>query len=429
MDIVKIKNFKELSVSDSRAKALQIAEAGLQAIDTGSIIRKTVSLQGDVLTVQGQSFQISKGKVIVIGVGKCSLEAGAELEKILGGRLTEGAVIDVRKGVLNKIVTYEGTHPLPSAQNAEAAQKIIEMVSNLTEDDLVIFLISGGGSTLLYLPEDKGAEEELPIMHALIDAGATIQEINIIRKHMSLARGGYLAEHIYPARGVSLIFSDVPTDNIGFIASGPTIKDTTTVKEAEEMLRKYDILKTCGMEKCGLIETPKDDKYFANVRNILVVSNSTALEGMRLEAEKLGFKVEVQTNRLTGEARDVAGMLIDKLRSAGPHAALLYGGETTVTVRHDGKGGRNLELALSGLRTIGNGQIILSMDSDGRDNTDYAGAICDTISKKKAEDLKIYPEQYLSENKSYEFWEKVGDYLMTGYTGSNVSDLIITLNE
>jgi glycerate-2-kinase len=282
---------------------------------------------------------------------------------------------------------------------------------------------------LLYLPEDKGSKEELPIMKTLMDVGATIQEINTIRKHMSLARGGYLAKYAYPARGVALIFSDVPTDNLNFIASGPTIKDQTTVKEAEEVLDKYKVLKTCGIEKCGLIETPKEDKYFVNMRNILIASNSTALEAMRVEAEKLGYATEVRTNRLAGEARDVAKMLLDNLKTAPHKTVYLYGGETTVTVKHDGKGGRNLELALSALRTVQEGQMVLPFDSDGHDNTDYAGAICDTIAGKKAQDLNIDLEQYLSENRSYEFWGKIGDYLMTGETGSNVSDLIITINE
>ena len=195
------------------------------------------------------------------------------------------------------------------------------------------------------------------------------------------------------------------------------------------MLRKYDILKKCGIEKCGLIETPKDDKYFQKIINILIASNSTALEAMRNGGEKLGFKVGVRTSRLSGEAKDVAMTLVNALNGAEPHTVLLYGGETTVTVKHDGKGGRNIELALSGLRTIKDGQIVLPMDSDGHDNTDYAGAVCDTISKKKASDMSLDLEQYLSENRSYEFWEKIGEYLMTGYTGSNVSDLIITINE
>ncbi len=429
MDIVKIKNFKELATSGLRTKALQIAEAGLQSIDSGNVIRNNVSLKGDILTVKGQDFPIDEGRVIVIGIGKCSLDAAAALEKILGDRITGGAVIDVREGKLDRIQTYKGTHPLPSAENAEAAQKIVDLISGLSENDFVIFIVSGGGSTLLYLPEDKGAKEELPIMRALIDVGATIQEINTIRKHMSLARGGYLAKYIYPAHGVSMIFSDVPTDNIEFIASGPTVKDMTTVKEAEEVLRKYDILKLCGIDKCGLIETPKEDKYFDNIINILVASNSTALEAMRAEAESLGFKTEIRTNRLSGEAREVAKSLVDNLYAAPVHTAYLYGGETTVTVKHDGKGGRNLELALSALRTVKEGELILPMDSDGHDNTDYAGAICDTIANSKASDLNLDLDKYISENRSYAFWEMVGDYLMTGDTGSNVSDLIITLKD
>jgi glycerate-2-kinase len=429
MDIVKIKNFDKLAVDGTRTKALQIAEAGLQAIDTERVINSNVSLEGNILKVKGEAFDLDEGKVFLIGIGKCSLYAAAAMQKILPNRISGGVVVDVREGKLDGIETYMGTHPLPSSQNEVAAQRIVDTISSLHENDLVIFLISGGGSTLLYLPEDKGAKEEEPIMQTLINVGATIEEINTIRKHMSLARGGYLAKYIYPAHGVALIFSDVPKDDVSFIASGPTVKDTTTIKDALEVLAKYDVLKTCGMEKCGLIETPKDDKYFLNMANILVVSNSTALEAMRKEAERMGFRTEVSTTSLSGEAKDVAKLLVERIQAAPANTAYLYGGETTVTVKHDGKGGRNLELALSALRMIKDGQIILPFDSDGHDNTDYAGALCDTIASKKAKDLGIDLEQYLSENRSYEFWEKIGDYLMTGDTGSNVSDLIITINE
>ncbi|MCL4405046.1 DUF4147 domain-containing protein [Patescibacteria group bacterium] len=426
---MKIKNSSELAESKSRNDALQIAEAGLEAIDTERVINRNVSLGNGVLTIGGRDFTISTGKIIVIGIGKCSLAAAAALEKILGDRISGGVVVDVVEGKLNRIATYKGTHPLPSAQNEEAAQRIVDTISGLQENDLVVFIVSGGGSTLLYLPKDGEAQEEMPMMHALIDVGATIQEINTIRKHMSLARGGYLAKYIYPASGVAMVFSDVPGNDIEFIASGPTIKDVTTVEEAEAVLRKYDILKKCGLGKCGLIETPKEDKYFEKVSNILVASNSLALEAMQAKAGELGLEAEIRTDHLSGEAKDVAQVLVGEIKSAALHTAYLYGGETTVTVKHDGKGGRNLELALSALRTIGDGQLLLAMDSDGIDNTDYAGAICDTIAKKRAEDMGIDIEQYLSENRSYEFWSKVGDYLMTGDTGSNVSDLIITLNE
>ncbi len=415
-------------MSEERKKALKIAEAGYQAIDSENVINGAVSVSDDALKVQGKEFPLGKGKILVIGIGKCSLSAAGALEKILGDRISGGAVLDVKEGKLERLETYKGTHPLPSPQNKKATERIVSLLSGLSEDDLVIFIISGGGSTLLYLPEEGRESEELPVIHALMDAGASIQEMNTVRKHMSKARGGYLAKYIYPARGIAMIFSDVPANDIGFISSGPTVKDVTTIEEAEKVLSKYGILEKCGLKNCGLIQTPKEDKYFEKMTNLLVVSNQTALDAMKNEAEKLGLKVKMCSSCLAGEAREVGKGLVDELnKDAEPGTVMLYGGETTVTVKHDNPGGRNQELALSALRYIGEGQIVMPLASDGIDNTDHAGAICDTISAKKAKDLNLDLEDYLSRNDSYDFWQKVGDFILTGDTGSNVSDLIVTI--
>jgi glycerate-2-kinase len=348
---------------------------------------------------------------------------------VLGDRIVAGVLVDVKVAPpLAHIKTFCGTHPLPSDENMHAAEAIVAALAGLTERDLVIFIISGGGSTLLFLPEDPASREEIPIMKALIDAGATIQEINTIRKHLSYARGGNLAKDAYPARVVSLIFSDVVGDDMEFIASGPTVKDVTTMDDAAAVLAKFDIQKTCGLEKCGLIETPKEDKYFERVSNVLVVSNHGALEAMKAAAARLGFAAEIRASDLTGESDDAGKMIADAIHVAPPRTALLWAGETTVTIHNSaGRGGRNLQLCASALRFVADGEEILSFASDGRDHGAFAGAICDIITKRAAVEAGVDPEVFRAANDTYALFEKIGNYVMTGDTGSNVSDLIIAL--
>jgi glycerate-2-kinase len=426
---MKIQNFDELATTDARRALLTIAEAGYEAIDTNAVLEKAMRLDGDTLFLADQTIDLAAvEKIVFIAIGKCAVEAGTFAERVLGDRISAGVLVDVKIGpTLAHIKTFCGTHPLPSDENMHAAEAIVAALAGLTERDLVIFIISGGGSTLLFLPKDKVNMEEIPIMTALIDAGATIQEINTIRKHLSYARGGNLAKDAYPARVVSLIFSDVVGDNMEFIASGPTVKDVTTMDDAAAVLAKFNVLKTCGLEKCGLIETPKEDKYFERVSNVLVVSNHHALEAMKAAAEKLGFATEIRASDLTGEADDAGKMIVESVRGIPAHSVLLWAGETTVTVRGTGRGGRNLQLCVSALRFVDDGEEILSFASDGRDHGAFAGAICDTITKRAAADAGVDPETFRANNDAYALFEKIGNYVMTGDTGSNVSDLIIAL--
>lgn len=426
---MKIQNFQQLAVSDGRRALLAIADAGLEAIDTTAAMRELLRVQGNVLVIGNETANLADvGKLVFIAVGKCAAEAATAAEATLGDRITRGVVVDVKVCPESKrLKTFCGTHPLPSDENLRATEAIVAALTGLTERDLVVFVISGGGSTLLFLPEDKTDRDEARIVTALMDAGATIEETNIVRKHLSLARGGYLAKYAYPARVVSLIFSDVPANDISFIASGPTVKDVTTVDDAAAVLAKLHILQTCNMEKCGLIETPKEDKYFERVRNVLAVSNVRALEAMKQSAEGLGFRAEIRGSALTGEASVVGRMVAEALHAAPAKTVLLWGGETTVTVHGKGRGGRNLEVSASALRFVRDGEEILSLASDGHDNGPYAGAICDTMTKKAIGDAGLDLEASLRENDTYTLFEKAGQYLMTGPTGSNVSDVIIAL--
>lgn len=423
-----IENFNQIAKTKERKLALEIIDAGLKAIDTKKVIQETIKKDGETLYISSESYILKDiQRLFVVGVGKCSLAAGEALEEILGDLITGGIVIDVREGKLNRIQAIAGDHPFPSEKNVNATKGIIELLSSATEKDLVIFIISGGGSTLLCYPEAMTCIDETEILKYLYLAGVGIRDINTVRKHLSTARGGYLAKHVYPARAVSLIFSDVPGDDVRFVASGPTIKDTTTIEDAKKILLESKLEEKTGIRNLHLVETPKEEKYFENIKNILVVSNRIALEAMADKAKSEGYEVEIVTAAFEGNARDIAKGVVEKIRSASAKTVHLYGGESTVTVNHVGKGGRNLELALVALETVGEGELVVSFASDGRDNTDFAGAISDMITKESADKLGLNAEGCVDANCSYDFFEKTGDFIKTGNTGRNVSDFIVAI--
>lgn len=429
----KIKNFSDLIQTDLRKNALLIVEEGLKAIDTKQVIYKNLKLQNNILKINDLEFNILNfERIIICGVGKCALEAVKATEEILGDYITDGIVLYVGNDdfiSLNKIEKIKGTHPYPSEINILGTKKILQKLSNLTEKDLVIFLISGGGSTLLCLPQNENAGLESEIFHILTKKGANIIELNTLRKHLSLARGGFLAKYIYPAKGVSLIFSDVLGNNISFVSSGPTVKDETTIDDALKIIKKYDLENFLKINNIELIETPKDDIYFQNFHNFLIASNDIALNAMKKKAEEFGFNAKIVNNSIHGEARDVGLEILKDLRNEFPKTVLLYGGETTVTIKGHGRGGRNLELVLSSAFNILDDELVISFDSDGRDNGDFAGAIADKITRdliyQNLEEAKIYFEN----NEEYPLFEKIGNYIYTGPTGSNVSDLMIAIKD
>jgi len=425
-----IRNFDDLAVTRECHDALMIVEAGLAAINTGKVIKENVRLTNNQLCVTSQICSVMEtARIFVVAVGKCAVAASLALEEILADRLTAGIALDVKTPAictLKKIRCFGGTHPLPSNQNIEYTREIVKLLTSLTKDDLVVVVVSGGGSTLLCLPKTGTCLEERAVVEVLLRAGATIQEINTVRKHLSLARGGQLAKHAYPAQVLGLIFSDVPGDDFSFIASGPTVKDETTTAEAKNILVKYAVLRTCGFEHCGLIETPKDDRYFERVTNILLVSNQIALEAMENEAQTLGYIAQIVTRELTGEAR-VMGEAWAK-RARAPKSCLLAGGETTVTVNNKlGQGGRNQELVLGALPYLPDNVTIISLASDGRDNSEVAGAIGNAVFFHQAVAHRLVPVDYLRDNNSYNFFAAVGGQIFTGHLDSNVSDLLVLL--
>ncbi len=426
----KIKNWRSLARSPLRRKALEIAEAGLWAIDTEQALRRHIAVTpAGHLLVKGERLHLpAHGKVLVAAIGKCAFAAAHALEAILGDRINGGVALGVGEPHgLSRIHPYQGTHPFPSMKNVAASRELVAFLQSATEHDVVLFVISGGGSTLLCLPSRGTCEGEEHLIKKLFHAGATIQDINTVRKHLSFARGGFLAKEAYPARVVSFIFSDVPGDDIAFISSGPTVYDHTTVQDARRVLQKFHLSHMVPEEL--LLETPKEKRYFARVRNVLLVTSHTALAAMREKAVQLGFRAKVDALYLRGEASTLGAHIITELHRAPHRSAYLYGGETTVTVRGHGCGGRNLELALSATRFVREGEILVAIASDGRDNSRFGGAICDTIAREHLMEKGIDIERFLANNDECPVYEAIGDYLMMGNTGSNVSDLMVVLKE
>ncbi len=425
---MKIKNISQLAVTETRRTLLAIAEAGLEAIDTEILIREVIKISGGAIRIGEYSFaEKDIEKLIIIALGKCAVGAARIAEEILGKKITGGIAFSpaaLEKQDLRFLTPIQGTHPLPSKENIEGSERVVEMVRGLTEKDLVVFIISGGASTLLCLPPSHDWSEEAEIFMALTKKGARIEELNTVRKHISGARGGFLSKYAYPARQLSLIFSDVPGGNIRTIASGPTVRDMTTITDAEAILKKYGVRR-----KPLFMETPKEEKYFRNSLYATVVSNETALKAMVTKASRVGYSARIMTTRLEGEARKVGKSVLHDLRRARLREALLYGGETTVSIRGSGRGGRNLELALAALGGVQRGEVLLTLASDGHDNGPFAGALCDTITRECARSKNLHIDVFLRDNDSYSFFEQAGDYLVTGDTGSNVSDLIVAMRE
>jgi glycerate 2-kinase len=427
----KIQNFASLSTSELRRAGLQIIEAGLQSIDTKAVVERLVKKSGGILSIGDEKINLSEiERLVVVGAGKCSFAAASALEEILGDRISDGIVIDVQKPrELEKIKAVVGDHPYSSGRNIEATRDIIRLLERCAEKDFVIFLISGGGSALLCQPKGHTVTQEKDIIQSLIHAGADIYKTNLIRKHLSLARGGYLASYSYPAKSIALVFSDVPGDHIEWVSSGPTYLDDTTVEDARKVLTEYGIEEKVGF-KVPLIETPKDAAIFGSVENILACSGRTAIAAMEKTARTLGYVPKVTEVPLEGEAREVGRNLAEQIAASSAKTVLLSAGETTVTITGEAKkGGRNLETGLGALAHIQPGNLVISVASDGHDNTEFAGAVCDIITKEVADKLGLSMSQALEEHSSFDFFEKTGQYLMTGDTGSNVSDLFLAIRE
>jgi len=386
-----------------------------------------------------------RGRTIVVGAGKASAAMARAAEEHWQGPL--GGLVVTRYGhavPCQRIEIVEAAHPVPDAAGREAAGRMLEMVSGLGEDDLVLALISGGGSALLSLPAPGlTLEEKQALTGALLRSGANIHEMNCLRKHLSAIKGGRLAAAAAPARVLSLLLSDVPGDDPAVIASGPTVPDPSTLEEARAVLEKYGITEPrAALEalRRAESETPKPgDPAFRRVENRLIATPQSSLEAAARIAKARGLATHILSDAIEGEAREVAKVMaaiaIQVRRRSQPFeppCILLSGGETTVTVKGEGRGGRNVEflLALAVALAGAPGIHALACDTDGIDGTeDNAGAMLTADSLERAEALGLGAKTMLANNDGYGFFKALGDLIMTGPTLTNVNDFRAILIE
>jgi glycerate 2-kinase len=422
-----IKNFDQLASTPLRRQAMEIIEAGFEAIQPDLVIRKSVVLNGDALSIQNKTFDLTQYEnLYVVAFGKSSYLAAKTLEEVLGDRITQGYAIGVTTGdPLKHIEAVVGTHPRPSELNAQTARKIIELIKNANEKDLVLVAISGGGSALLTAPFKIDVETKANIGDALMNGGANIHELNIVRKHLSEIKGGRLAELAYPAKVVSMIFSDVPGNDLATIASGPTVLDPTTVDQAKTILEKYKVYNKVGLAEIELTESPKDPTHFERVDNLLILDPTSAVTAMVEKSKELGFNPRILSTTLEGDAHEVGAKLLNEVKAG---EALIAAGESTVNVKGTGVGGRNLEVVLGNLKNIKPGQVLISGASDGHDHCDLAGAIGDENSVARAQEMGLDPDAYSQNSDSFNYFMKTGDGFDTGALDSNIADMFLAIS-
>ncbi len=433
----------------ARAIALKSLESALNAVDPKQIIRSKFSLKNSILKVNKYSFDLKKFQnIYVVGGGKASGSMAEALEQILGKLVTNG-LVNVPHGNKHKteiIKLHEASHPIPDSAGVKGTHRMLKIAEQAKKDELIICLISGGGSSLMPLPRGEiSIADKRKITEDLLKCGATINEINTVRKHISDFKGGWLAKKAYPATILNLILSDVVGDPLDFIASGPTVPDSTTFSDAIKVLKKYGIwdkapasirkVLTDG-EKALIPETPKaEDEAFEKVYNVVAGNNRFASLAACEDLKSAGLNTLLLTSTMEGEARHVGVMLasiaLEVFMSGNPvpkPAGIIAGGETTVTVTGKGLGGRNQEIALAAALKLGgmNGVVVASLSTDGVDGpTDAAGAIADGKTLTRAAEMELNPEEFLVENNSYNFFSKLGDLLFTGPTGTNVNDVSV----
>lgn len=430
-----IKNKKSLIGRDQlRQKLLSVVEAGYQSIILKNLLPAKIKRKGSLLIINNQALDLKKYlHIYLAGIGKCSSAAAGYLEKVLAKQLKAGLVIDVADNRLKKsglVKVLKGDHPLPSEKNLQFTKQLLDFISKLDKkNDLLIFIVSGGGSSLFFAPEGIKVGDFIKLTNDLHHSGANIHELNIVRKHLSAVQGGKLAEKIFPQEILALYFSDVISEtsnkNLETIASGPLYTDKHTSAEARQILIKYGLWQKYKDKIKFFSETLKDKKILRNVKQNLILTNEIGLLAMKEKASRFGFKPQILTDHYQGEANQ-AFLEIRKMAKKYPAKNLfLVGGEMTVRVKGKGKGGRNLQAVLASLKNLNSKEIFVSFASDGIDNTEYAGAIADSLAKTKIKDLKLALGDFLVTNNSFEFFKKTKDFLKTGSTGSNVADYLI----
>ena len=435
-----INNGQTPELKQVRKDVLDILSSAIDAVDPYNAVK--TRFENNNLKLDDKVFDLTDYEnIYVVGFGKASVGmAQAVCDSAI---IKSGIVItnDADNNVKNdNITTFAGGHPIPNNNSVIGAEKIVEMIKECNENDLLIVLISGGGSALLSMPR-IGLEELQITTDLLLKSGADINEINTVRKHLSFVKGGQLASFA-KCTVVSLIISDIIGDPIDFIASGPTYPDFTTFSDAKNIIRKYDLWDKLPVSARKIIEdgvngvisdTPKkDSSVFENIFNFIVANNKLACIAAEEKAEELGYKTMLLTTSLDGEAKEVGKYLVGKAKNYHTYAkksVFISGGETTVTIKGDGRGGRNQEMVLSSVEDINESDIVfVSFATDGIDGmSDAAGAIADPFTYKKSLEKGLDLKKFLDNNDSYEFFRKIDDFLITGATGTNVMDIQIII--
>ncbi len=430
-----------------RKQIVTVLQAALEAVDPATAVHRYLRREDDTLWVREVPYRLEPSThVYVVGAGKAGAPMAQAVEEILGERITAG-LVNVKYGYTlptHVVELVQAGHPIPDEAGVNGARKVAVLLQDVSPDDLVLCLISGGGSALMTWPvEGLTLADMRALTDSLLRRGATINEINTIRKHLERLKGGGLARLACPARLVSLILSDVVGNPLDVIASGPTVPDTSTFVQAYQLLERYNLLPEAppaavahlrrGSEG-AIAETPKPgDPIFQRTQNVIIASNDHAARAAQRAAEALGFHALVLSTYVEGEAREVAKVLtaIAKEVSASDRptprpACIIVGGETTVTVKGQGKGGRNQEMALMAAMRLGGFEdvAIACLATDGTDGpTDASGALADGNTVRRAAQLGLDPWEHLERNDSYPFFAALGDLLLTGPTNTNVNDL------
>lgn len=445
-----IKNFEELTQNSNqlRKDLLRILDFALSEVLPETAINKAVEIENETLKITDRNFHLpSLNNIYVIGSGKATYRMTKSLYKILQDKISEGIITinEPSKKDIGHIKVIQAGHPLPTKQGAEGANHILSIVKKATKKDLIIALISGGGSSLLAAPLEVISLMDLRKTNGLLLAsGASIKEINTIRKHISKIKGGRLSQNAYPAKLISLIISDVVGDDLSTIASGPTVGDSTTYRDASQIIEKYDlkdripssILDTIKKGVKGKIqETPgPEDKVLTTTFNRIILNNTKALESAQKKAAELGYNTFILSSKLEGRARKVGASHAETAKEIcqtgspiKPPAIILSGGECVVSLDNIGKqeGGPNQESVIGFAEKIESLEKIafLAVDTDGKDGySDFAGGI---IGGNKIKISGEEIEKALKTHSSSNFLKKIGGGIVTGETGTNVNDLRI----
>ncbi len=429
---------------------LQALDKAIAAVQPAKLLHDKITVRGEVFRVGGRRLNLDKfDEVVLLGAGKAALGMAKAILELLGRRIKRGVIV-VPYGsnvkMLDCVEVLEAGHPIPDTNGVKAAQHIIELAESCKENTLAVFLLSGGASALIPLPADGvSLEDKIEITNLLMKSGANIHELNTVRKHISAIKGGQLAKALSRSRVVSLILSDVVGDDIATIGSGPTAPDVTTYTDALQILERRgiidktpsSILTRLRRGASGEIpETPKpSDNIFKHVTNIVIGGNFDACRAAASFMRRSGYRSMIVSSHLEGEAREVGRAFSSVALSVERYGvplkrpcAFVIGGETTVSVRGDGVGGRNQELVLAAVEKLADTRkaVLASLGTDGIDGpTDAAGAICSSNTLRQALEAGLNADDYLRHNDSYNFFKKVGGLILTGRTGTNVGDVAI----